>query len=87
MGYVANVKRRKEQGIRIHQTLKESSEGRPRKKLLGKGSHRKKMSQKVEKVQKRSEGSAQKFKKSEILNLDFFIRAGGEAIFSFISQM
>ena len=40
------------------------------------------MSQKVEKVQKGGEESAQKRKKSTIQNLDFSTR-GGEAIFSF----
>ena len=45
------------------------------------------MSQKVEKVQKGGEGSAPKIKKSKIRNLDFLIRGGGEAIFSFFSQI
>ena len=45
------------------------------------------MSQKVEKVQKGGEGSAPEIKKSTIQNVDFLIRGGGEAMFSFFSQM
>ena len=44
------------------------------------------MSQKVEKVQKGGEGSAPEIKKSTIQNVDFLTR-GGEAIFSFFSQI
>ena len=46
----------------------------------------KKISQKVEKVQKGEEGSAKNIKKSKIRNLDFLIREGGCCI-SFFSQM
>ena len=47
------------------------------------------MSQKLEKVQKGGRGSASGIKKSKILNVDFLIRGGGggEAIFSFFSQV
>ena len=44
------------------------------------------MSQKVEKVHKGG-GAEKNIKKSKIRNLDFFIRGGGEAIFSFFSQI
>ena len=47
---------------------------------LGKGPKRK-MSQKVDEVQKRKGGSALKIKKSKILNFDFLMREGGSPDF------